>query len=157
MNGSMMAAEIKEQPAVLDRILSEGRAGVLDVARAVRARRPRFVLFVARGTSDHAALYAKYLVETRLALPAGLASPSTMTVYDARPDLRDVLVLAVSQSGASPTSSSRSPAPAPAARSRSPLPTPPIRRSPPRRSSTSTSWPARNARSRPPRPTRLSC
>ncbi len=102
MNGSMMAAEIKEQPAVLDRILSEGRAGVLDVARAVRARRPRFVLFVARGTSDHAALYAKYLVETRLALPAGLASPSTMTVYDARPDLRDVLVLAVSQSGASP-------------------------------------------------------
>ncbi len=102
MNGEIMAAEIKEQPAVLDRILRDGRPRAQEVAHAVRARRPRFVLFVARGTSDHAALYAKYLVETRLGLPAGLASPSTMTVYDARPDLRDVLVVAVSQSGASP-------------------------------------------------------
>ena len=102
MNGELMDAEIKEQPRVLDRILREGRSAIADVAAAVRARRPRFVLFVARGTSDHAALYAKYLVETRLPLPAGLASPSTMTVYDARPELRDVLVVAVSQSGASP-------------------------------------------------------
>ncbi len=100
--GSIMAAEIAEQPAVLDRIRREGRHAIGEVAAAIRARRPRFVLFVARGTSDHAALYAKYLVETRLALPAGLASPSTMTVYDAHPELRDVLVVAVSQSGASP-------------------------------------------------------
>ncbi|MDP9368774.1 MAG: SIS domain-containing protein [Chloroflexota bacterium] len=97
-----MAAEIKEQPAVLDRIRRDGRPRAQEVARAVRSRRPKFALFVARGTSDHAALYAKYLVETRLGLPGGLASPSTMTVYDARPDLRDVLVVAVSQSGASP-------------------------------------------------------
>ena len=102
MNGAIMAAEIAEQPEVLARILGEGRSRIREVAAAVRARGPRFVLFVARGTSDHAALYAKYLVETRLALPAGLASPSTMTVYDARPELRDVLVVAVSQSGASP-------------------------------------------------------
>ena len=102
MTGSNMAAEIGEQPVVLERILREGRAEIAEVARAVRARGPRFVLFVARGTSDHAALYAKYLVETRLGLPAGLASPSTMTVYDTRPDLRDVLVVAVSQSGSSP-------------------------------------------------------
>ena len=66
------------------------------------AAHPRFVLFAARGTSDHAALYAKYLVELRLGLPAGLASPSTMTAYGARPDLRDVLLVAVSQSGGSP-------------------------------------------------------
>lgn len=102
MNGAIMAAEIAEQPSVLDRIVRDGRPEIMRVARAVREERPRFVLFVARGTSDHAALYAKYLVETRLGLPAGLASPSTMTVYDARPDLRDVLVVAVSQSGASP-------------------------------------------------------
>jgi glucosamine--fructose-6-phosphate aminotransferase (isomerizing) len=100
--GSIMAAEIAEQPDVLARITDEGRPRIEEVAAAVRARAPRFVLFVARGTSDHAALYAKYLVETRLGLPAGLASPSTMTVYDARPQLRDVLVVAVSQSGASP-------------------------------------------------------
>ena len=102
MNGALMAAEIREQPRVLERVQREGAAAIAQVAAAVRERRPRFVLFVARGTSDHAALYAKYLVETRLGLPAGLASPSTMTVYGARPQLPDVLVVAVSQSGASP-------------------------------------------------------
>ena len=60
------------------------------------------MLLAARGTSDHAALYLKYLVEVRLGLPAGLMSPSTFTTYDARPDLRDVLVVALSQSGGSP-------------------------------------------------------
>src|SRR5262245_45675802 len=102
MSGELMAAEIKEQPQILTRIAREGQSAAADVAAAVRARRPRFVLFVARGTSDHAALYAKYLVETRLGLPAGLASPSTMTVYDAHPKLEGVLVIAVSQSGGSP-------------------------------------------------------
>ena len=102
MNGELMAAEIKEQPEIYARILREGKRHIHEAVRAITARKPRFVLFVARGTSDHAALYAKYLVETRLGLPAGLASPSTMTIYDARPDLRDVLVLAISQSGSSP-------------------------------------------------------
>src|SRR5215207_3840710 len=102
MNGEIMAAEIREQPDILDQICREGWSEIARTAKAVRRREPRFALFVARGTSDHAALYGKYLVETRLPLPAGLASPSTMTVYGARPDLRDVLVVAVSQSGSSP-------------------------------------------------------
>ena len=102
MNGEWMRAEIREQPEVFRRILRDGLPLVHRVAAEVRARNPRFVVFVARGTSDHAALYAKYLVETRLGLPAGLASPSTMTVYDARPHMRDVLLVAVSQSGSSP-------------------------------------------------------
>ncbi len=97
-----MAAEIKEQPEVFARVLEEGRPRIVETAKAVQARHPRFVLFVARGTSDHAALYAKYLVETCLGLPAGLVSPSTMTMYDAHPQLQDVLFVAVSQSGASP-------------------------------------------------------
>jgi glucosamine--fructose-6-phosphate aminotransferase (isomerizing) len=97
-----MTAEIREQPAMLARILEGSGPRLAEVVRALQARPPRFVLFVARGTSDHAALYAKYLVETRLGLAAGLASPSTMTVYDAHPDLRDVLCIAVSQSGGSP-------------------------------------------------------
>lgn len=102
MKGSVMAAEIAEQPAVLERIRRDGWPAIRKVGRAVAARAPRFALFVARGTSDHAALYAKYLIETRLALAAGLASPSTMTVYDAHPRMEGVLVIAVSQSGASP-------------------------------------------------------
>ena len=99
--GALMASEVAEQPRVWERILATPRP-ISAVAQAIRGRDPRFVLLVARGTSDHAALYAKYLVEIRLQLPAGLASPSTMTIYGARPDLRDVLVLAVSQSGGSP-------------------------------------------------------
>jgi glucosamine--fructose-6-phosphate aminotransferase (isomerizing) len=59
------------------------------------------VIFTARGTSDHAALYGAYLCEIRLGVPAGLASPSAITVYGARPDLRDSLVVGVSQSGES--------------------------------------------------------
>jgi glucosamine--fructose-6-phosphate aminotransferase (isomerizing) len=99
--GALMAAEIAEQPAALARLLTEGAGALVEAAERVRRAAPRFVLFAARGTSDHAALYAKYLVETRLGLPAGLASPSTLTVFGARPDLRDVLFVAVSQSGGS--------------------------------------------------------
>jgi glucosamine--fructose-6-phosphate aminotransferase (isomerizing) len=73
-----------------------------DVAEAVRRHAPRMVLLAARGTSDHAALYGKYLVEVTHQLPAGLVSPSTMTAYGAKPDLRGVLMFAISQSGGSP-------------------------------------------------------
>ena len=100
--GSVMRREIDEQPAVLARALDESLSEIRSVAGVLRQRAPRFVLFAARGTSDHAALYAKYLVEIHLGLPCGLASPSTTTAYSARPDLRDVLVVAVSQSGGSP-------------------------------------------------------
>ena len=100
--GVLMAAEIAEQPAVLQRLLQDGRGAIAEVAEAVRRRRPRFALLAARGTSDHAALYAKYLLEVRLNLPCGLVSPSTLTAYGARPDLADVLWIAVSQSGSSP-------------------------------------------------------
>jgi len=100
--GALMAAEIAEQPAALQRLLEEGIAAVREVADHVARRRPRFVLLTARGTSDHAALYAKYLIEITLGLPAGLASPSTLTTYGSRPDLADVLWIAVSQSGGSP-------------------------------------------------------
>ncbi len=100
--GSVSASEMADQPAVLERLLGEGVAPARAVADVIRERRPRFVLLAARGTSDNAALYAKYLIEVRLALPAGLASPSTTTVYGARPDLRDVLLVSVSQSGGSP-------------------------------------------------------
>jgi glucosamine--fructose-6-phosphate aminotransferase (isomerizing) len=100
--GATMLAEINEQPEVLARVLDAGGSAARAAAAEVRSRAPRAVLFAARGTSDHAALYAKYLVEVRLGLPAGLMSPSTMTAYGARPDLRDVLVVAVSQSGGSP-------------------------------------------------------
>ncbi|MCZ2527896.1 MULTISPECIES: SIS domain-containing protein [Streptomyces] len=100
--GRIMAGEMAEQPAVLHRILTEGAPAIRRTAEAIAARRPRFVLFAARGTSDNAALYAKYLVEVELGRPAGLASMSTTTAYGAEPDLTDCLFVAVSQSGGSP-------------------------------------------------------
>ncbi len=100
--GRIMAREMAEQPAVLRRILDEGAPRIRQVAQEVAARKPRFVLLTARGTSDNAALYAKYLLEIRLGLPCGLTSMSTTTAYGARPDLTDVLVVTVSQSGGSP-------------------------------------------------------
>lgn len=99
--GAQMALEIAEQPAALAHLLT-GVEPIRAVADRIRAAAPRFVLLAARGTSDHAALYAKYLLEISLGLPVGLASPSTLTVFDARPDLTDVLWVSVSQSGGSP-------------------------------------------------------
>lgn len=99
--GQHMAAEIAEQPAVLGALVAR-RGEIADVAAAISRRPPRFALLAARGSSDHAALYAKYLIEVLLGLPAGLVSPSTVTLYGARPDLRDVLLVSVSQSGGSP-------------------------------------------------------
>ena len=61
--GTHMAAEIAEQPSVFDRILSAGLPTILQVAKAIEARRPRAVMLAGRGTSDNAAYYAKYLVE----------------------------------------------------------------------------------------------
>ncbi|WP_188316575.1 SIS domain-containing protein [Solihabitans fulvus] len=96
-----MSAEVSAQPAIFAGLV-ERRAEIAEVAEQVRRRKPRFVLLAARGSSDHAALYAKYLTEVLLELPAGLVSPSTTTLYGAQPDLTDVLVVSVSQSGGSP-------------------------------------------------------
>jgi glucosamine--fructose-6-phosphate aminotransferase (isomerizing) len=100
--GRIMAGEMAQQPEVLRRILDEGAPRIREVAARIAERAPRFVLLTARGTSDNAALYAKYLIEILLGKPAGLTSMSTTTAYDARPDLTDVLVITVSQSGGSP-------------------------------------------------------
>ncbi|MFD8381755.1 SIS domain-containing protein [Streptomyces sp. NPDC059679] len=100
--GQLISGEIAEQPAVLQRLLDQGTPQIREVAGRIAARRPRFVLLTARGTSDNAALYAKYLLEIRLGLPCGLTSMSTTTAYGARPDLTDCLVITISQSGGSP-------------------------------------------------------
>ena len=100
--GHIMAGEMAEQPAVLRRILDRGAPEIAAIAAAIAARNPRFVLLTGRGTSDNAALYAKYLIEVLLGKPAGLTSMSTTTAYGAKPDLTDCLVITVSQSGGSP-------------------------------------------------------
>jgi glucosamine--fructose-6-phosphate aminotransferase (isomerizing) len=96
-----MYEEIREQPDVLDEILQEGWGAVYAAARNLREQGFRFVMIAARGTSDNAALYAKYLFEVRLGVLTTLASPSTFTLYGRTMNLQDVLVIGISQSGES--------------------------------------------------------
>jgi glucosamine--fructose-6-phosphate aminotransferase (isomerizing) len=97
-----MRREIGQVPAVVERVLASVPGEVGPVARAVAAASPRWVTIAGRGTSDHAAEYAQYLIETCLGLPTGLAKPSVTTVYGASLRWRSGLVVAVSQSGQSP-------------------------------------------------------
>lgn len=95
---TVMAQEIAEQPEAVRRTLDallplRGELGSLFASR-------RRVLFVARGSSDNAAIYGRYLLEARAGVVAGLAAPSIATHYRADLDLSDTLVVAVSQSGA---------------------------------------------------------
>ncbi len=96
-----MYREIHEQPEVLGRIFKEGWREILDAARALRERNFRSVMLAARGTSDNAALYAKYLFEVILGVPTALASPSVFTLYESKIRLEDCLVIGISQSGES--------------------------------------------------------
>ena len=73
-----------------------------ELGRVLRALRPRAVVTCARGSSDHAATFAKYLIETRIGTVTASAAPSISSVYGARPDLERCLFVAISQSGRSP-------------------------------------------------------
>ena len=75
---------------------------IQEVVKAIRAFNPRAVVTMARGSSDHAATYAKYLIETRTGVLTSSASPSISSVYLAKQKLQGVLYIAFSQSGKSP-------------------------------------------------------
>jgi glucosamine--fructose-6-phosphate aminotransferase (isomerizing) len=94
--------EILDQPAAVARLLDAQAGPVAEVARRIRERTPRFVYIAARGSSDNAGLYAKYLWGARNQLPVALATPSLFSVYASPPALRDALVVGISQSGQSP-------------------------------------------------------
>src|SRR5262245_47512083 len=94
--------ELREQPAVLARLLERGRAPAEKIADAVRRRDLRFAVLAARGSSDNAARYGQYLLGIQNFLVAALATPSAFTQYKAVPSLAGALVVGISQSGQSP-------------------------------------------------------
>ena len=96
-----MLAEIRQQPHALERTLSGASQAVGALRRILQKRRPRLVVLVARGTSDNAALFGRYLIEIATGIPVSLAAPSITTLYGAQLDYRDTLVVALSQSGES--------------------------------------------------------
>lgn len=96
---SLMLAEIAEQPEAIERtIKSEGRK-IERFAAHLKERQLRLIVLVARGSSDNAALFGRYLLEVETGIPVSLAAPAVHTLYQARLDLRDALVIGISQSG----------------------------------------------------------
>ena len=100
---SQLFDEIQQQPEVIARLIDEGSTVITQVASALRQRPIRYILIAARGTSDNAATYGKYLFANVLGLPVALAAPSLYTIYHTPPRTsEDALVIAISQSGESP-------------------------------------------------------
>lgn len=93
--------EIAEQPAVLERLLAREGRRIERLGQELRQSGIRSLFVVARGSSDHAGVYAKYLFGARNRMVTALAAPSLFTLYGRPPDLRGHLVLAISQSGGS--------------------------------------------------------
>lgn len=98
---SRMLEEIRQQPEALTRTLSAEMRRVERFKRLLEKHRPRLVVLVARGTSDNAALFGRYLLEITTGIPVSLAAPSIATLYNAPLDFRETLVVALSQSGES--------------------------------------------------------
>lgn len=94
--------EILEQPEVAARFLKTQAEPIEAIAASLRARPVRQIVIAARGTSDHAALYAQYVLGIRHSLSVTLGTPSIMSLYGADPDVAGSLVIGISQSGASP-------------------------------------------------------
>ena len=104
--GSLMAAELAEQPQVLGRLVGRHVAD-RDQVRAVLPDRRlpgrlAGTVLLARGSSDNVAVYGRYLIELASRRPAGLAAPSVHTRYEADVDYSGYLAVALSQSGATP-------------------------------------------------------
>jgi glucosamine--fructose-6-phosphate aminotransferase (isomerizing) len=98
---SKMLDEIREQPAALERTLAAERKPIEHLRAMFERNRPSLIMLAARGTSDNAAQFGRYLLEITTGIPVTLAAPSIFTLYKARLQLEGALVIAISQSGES--------------------------------------------------------
>ncbi len=94
-----MLSEIEQQPAAIEQTIKRESKKIERFAAQFREKRPRLIVLVARGSSDNAALFGRYLLELTTGIPVSLAAPAVHTLYKAKLDLRDALVIGVSQSG----------------------------------------------------------
>lgn len=96
-----MLEEIRQQPEALERTLAAELRRAEKFKRVLEKRRPKLIVLAARGTSDNAALFGRYLLEIATGIPVSLAAPSIETLYRAHVDYSGALVVAISQSGES--------------------------------------------------------
>ena len=99
---TLMLRETAEAPDVVARLIAANDAACRALGERLRARPPAFAVTCARGSSDSAAMFAKYLCEIRLGTVVASVGPSIASIYGQRPKMSDALFLAVSQSGRSP-------------------------------------------------------
>ncbi|MDP9087032.1 MAG: SIS domain-containing protein, partial [Pseudomonadota bacterium] len=97
-----MHSEAAEASAAVARMLAANRVAFATLGARLRATPPAVVVTCARGSSDHAATYGKYLIETLVGVPVASAAPSVSSVYAAPMAPGGAIVIAVSQSGRSP-------------------------------------------------------
>lgn len=98
---SKMLEEIRHQPAALEKTLRSGLRQAEALRKRFEKNRPRLVVLAARGTSDNAAQFGRYLIEITTGIPVSLAAPSVSTLYHAPLHLEDALLVGISQSGES--------------------------------------------------------
>ena len=96
---SYMLKEIHTQPFVVSKVAEEERAAASALAAEIENRGIDLFLIAARGTSDHAAIYGKYLFEVNNGIPVALADCSVVTLYQSKMKLDKALVIGISQSG----------------------------------------------------------
>jgi len=96
-----MLREIREAPQAATLLLEREGPGIRAIGARLRRRNPVAVLIAARGSSDNAAVYGKYVLESRLGVPIALAAPSVVTLLDGRLHLRRAVAIGISQSGQS--------------------------------------------------------
>src|SRR5262245_29736324 len=96
---SLMLDEISQQPAALARTIAEEQNKIARLGAALRRRDIDLIVLVARGSSDNAALFGRYLLELTTGIPVSLGAPSVYTMYGRSLRLNHALVIGVSQSG----------------------------------------------------------
>ena len=96
---SLMLREIMQQPAVLEKTIKAEESKLFKIGRFLQNRDVDLIILVARGSSDNAALFGRYLLETTCGIPVSLAAPSVYTLYKSKMRLDRALVVGVSQSG----------------------------------------------------------
>ena len=102
MAETLMSAEVAEIPAAAARFLAGSRERLEAAAAAMRALDPRMLVTVARGSSDHAATYLKYVAELAAGVPVASVGPSVASIYGRRLKLDGAVTIGISQSGQSP-------------------------------------------------------
>src|SRR5687768_9069718 len=100
-NKTQMAAEFREAPDIVRRQAQELARPIGQLVAVLRRRVPQVVVTCARGSSAHAAAFAKHLIERHLGIPVSAVAPNVATVYRRRLHLEGQLFLAISQSGRS--------------------------------------------------------